>query len=52
MKALAVFIGLAFANLAYQIFGDYNMVTAFERTWFQGTALFCYYLMDKFVWRV
>lgn len=51
MKALAIFIGLAIANVGYQFVGDGNMNEAFQRTWFQGTALFCYYLMDKFVWR-
>ncbi len=51
MKALAVFLALAASNFAYQFFGDNNMLEAFQRTWFQGTALLCYYLTDKFVWR-
>ena len=52
MKAFSVFIGLVVANLAYQLTStvpDYGV--AFERSWFQGTALFCYYLMDKYVWK-
>lgn len=52
MKALAVFTGLVLANFAYQLVGDNNWPVAVERSWFQGTALFCYALMDKFVWRV
>lgn len=52
MKALIVFISLALSNFAYQfVTGETSLVTAFERTWFQGTALFVYWLMDKYVWR-
>jgi hypothetical protein len=51
MKALSVFIGLAIANYAYQFFGDNNLAEAFQRTWFQGTGLLSYYLLDTFVWR-
>ena len=52
MKALSVFTGLVIANIAYQLVSDNpNYLVALERSWFQGTALFCYYLMDKYVWR-
>ena len=52
MKALSVFTGLVIANLAYQFTSaDPAYVVALERSWFQGTALLCYYLMDRYVWR-
>lgn len=52
MKALSVFTGLVIANFAYQFTNvEPEYIVALERSWFQGTALFCYYLMDKYVWR-
>ena len=52
MKALTVFLALAASNFVYQYMGaEPNIAVALERTWFQGNALFVYYLMQKFVWR-
>ena len=53
MKALIVFVMLAIGNFGYQFFisAEPNMLTAFERSWFQGNALLVYWLLDKFVWR-
>ena len=51
MKALAVFIGVAAGNFAYQLVqADPSWTTALERSWFQGSALFAYYIMDRYVW--
>jgi len=52
MKALMVFVFLAIGNIVYQFFyPEPNFAVAFERTYFQGSALLTYYLLDKFVWR-
>lgn len=51
MKVLLVFVFMAIGNFAYQFFyPESNFLVAFERTWFQGSALLTYWLMDKFVW--
>ena len=52
MKALSVFIALTASNYVYQLGStDPSWTDAFQRTWFQGTALLCYFLVDKFIWR-
>ena len=52
MKTLVVLFALALSNFGYQLVAqDPNWLSAFERTWFQGTALLVYYLLDRYVWR-
>jgi hypothetical protein len=49
MRLLIIFIALAVSNFAYQAFVGHRFHVAWERTWFQGGALLCVYLMQRFV---
>lgn len=49
MKELVVFIGLLTGNMFTQSFMDGSMSTAFERSYFQGIALFTYWLCTKVI---
>ncbi len=49
MKELVVFIGLLTGNIVTQSLMDGPMSTAFERSYFQGMALFAYWLCTKVI---
>lgn len=52
MKALTVFFWLALSGFIYQwMQAEPNYVTAVERAYFTGVALFNYWIIDSFIWR-
>jgi hypothetical protein len=51
MRLLIIFIALAISNYAYQAFSGHQWHVALERTWFQGLAMMCVYLIQRFVWQ-
>ncbi len=50
MNYLWIFLGLGSGNFLYQhlISTTPNMESAFERTYFQGIAIFCCWLLSKY----
>ena len=52
MKAFLVFFWLAVGAFVYQwVQAEPNYVAAVERSYFQGVALFTYWVLDSFIWR-
>lgn len=50
LVAFLLFLSLAAANFAYQFMsGEPNWRAATERSYFQGVALFCYWLSIRFI---
>ncbi len=49
MKILNVFIALTLANFVVQFLGQKDYATAMDRSYFQGVALFTYWLIITYV---
>lgn len=49
MKELVIFIGLLTGNIIAQAFMDGPLALALERSYFQGIALFAYWLCTKVI---
>ena len=45
MQLIYLFFTLAFSNFVFQYFTERDWEAAFDRTWFQGTALFLAWLV-------
>lgn len=52
MKELSLFVGFLAGNFLVQWWNlEPRYMVAVERSYFQGLALFTYWVLDKFVWR-
>ena len=52
MQLILIFTTLGFGNFLYQLTsGNYDYFLASERTYFQGVALFVYYIMNTYIWK-
>lgn len=52
MQTLFIFITLGFGNFLYQLTsGNNDYFLASERTYFQGVALFVYYIVSTHIWK-